>query len=298
VTAPLQPPTTPHLDHQGILRDRESFSTHSSTLLILPDPAYDARASATSTSGDALQKPVEKPLYTRLLGEEEDWRASGILHDFNNQLAIILSHCSIALTKLPNESKARTNLERAVRATKRAAELSNQLHIGRIAQSDGFTVVNWNELVHETVEAIEPHLAATATFDEHFAPDLPPITIIPSLMHRALLNILINAAEAIHKSHGVIRIVTDQVTVTDAPQQGHQQQLPPGAYLLIEVADNGDGMDQATLNQIFDPYFSTKAIGSGIGLTMSLSIIQLHQGIIQIRSKLGEGTTFRLLLAI
>ncbi len=294
----MQTPTTIHFAHQSNLHDKENLNDHSSTLLILPDRAYGFGSSATDMAGDSLKQPAEAPLYAKLLGEEEDWRASGILHDFNNQLAIILSHCSIALTKLPNESKARSNLERAVRATKRAADLSSQLQIGWGAQADNFATVNWNELVREAVEAIEPALIANVTLEQILAPDLPPIALIPSLIHRVLLNILTNAAEAIHNSQGTIRIVTEQVTVADTPHQGYQQQIPSGVYLLLETIDNGDGMDQATLNQIFEPYFSTKAMGAGIGLTMSLSIIQLHQGIVQIRSKFGEGTTFRLLLSL
>lgn len=294
----LQTPTTTHFAHQGSLRDKETLNDHSSTLLILPDPAYGIGTSAADTVSNSLQKPAEASWYAKLLGEEEDWRASGILHDFNNQLAIILSHCSIALTKLPTESNARANLERAVRATKRAADLSSQLQIGRAAQADRFTTVNWNELVREAIEAIEPALVTNITLEQNLAPDLPSITLIPSLIHRVLLNILTNAAQAIHRSQGTVRIVTEQVTVADILHQGHHQQFPVGGYLMLEVTDNGDGMDQATLNQIFEPYFSTKAMGAGIGLTMSLSIVQLHQGIIQIRSKVGEGTTFRLFLSI
>ncbi len=294
----MQTPTTIHFAHQNSLRNKENSNNHSSTLLILPDPAYGPGSAAADMASNSLQKPAEAPLYAKLLGEEVDWRASGILHDFNNQLAIILSHCSIALTKLPTDSNARGNLDRAVRATKRAADLSSQLQIGWAAQADGFSMVDWNELVQEAVEAVAPALVATTTFEKNLAADLPPITLIPSLIHRVVLNILTNAAEAIHKSQGKITIVTEQVTSADLPDQSYQQQLPVGAYLLLEITDNGEGMDQATLNQIFEPYFSTKAMGSGMGLTMSLSIIQLHQGITQIRSKLGEGTTFRLFLSI
>jgi signal transduction histidine kinase len=273
------------------LQNKENLSNHSATLLILPAPV-DAEPAA-ATVGGGLQKPTEAPLYVRLLEEEEDWRASGILHDFNNQLAIILSHCSIALTKLPVESNARPNLERVIRATKRAADLSSQLHVGRIAQADEFVPVSWNELVRETVEALEPRLVVNATIEQHYAAALPPVTAIPSLIQRAILNVLTNAAEAIHTPNNTIRVVTAPVTITDVAAQ-EAQQLPFGTYVLLEIRDSGAGMDQATLNQIFEPYFSTKATGTGIGLTMSLHIIQLHRGIVQIRSKPNEGTTFRI----
>ncbi len=288
----MQTPTTIHLAQHSSLQNKESLSNHSATLLILPAPVHDAETAAATAAG-ALQKPAEAPLYVRLLEEEEDWRASGILHDFNNQLAIILSHCSIALTKLPVESNARPNLERVIRATKRAADLSSQLYVGRIAQADEFVPINLNELVRETVEALEPRLIVNATVEQHYAAALPTVTAIPSLIQRAMLNVLTNAAEAIHTPNNTIRVVTGLATVADAAAQ-EAQQLPLGTYVLLEIRDSGAGMDQATLNQIFEPYFSTKATGTGIGLTMSLHIIQLHRGIVQIRSKPTEGTTFRI----
>jgi signal transduction histidine kinase len=253
---------------------------------------------AVAATGDLIQQPTEPPLYIKLLEEEEDWRASGILHDFNNQLAIILSHCSIALTKLPGDSNARGNLERAVRATKRAADLSSQLQIGRTAQAEAFEARDWHTLIAEVVEALEPRLTAVGTLEQRYATDVPPVTVIPTLLQRALFNILNNAVDAIARPPGLIQILTEKVVVTDTSRQGYQQQLPTGAYALFQVSDSGEGMTQATLDQIFVPFFTTKATGMGIGLTMTFHTVQLHRGILHIRSKPGEGTVFRLLLPL
>ncbi|MEZ4678632.1 MAG: hypothetical protein R2932_30895, partial [Caldilineaceae bacterium] len=98
----MHTPTTNYFAHSSSLRDTENFTDYSSSLLILPGPAAEVVA------GDSLQQPSGQSLYVRLPKEDDNWRVSGILHDFNNQLAIILSHCSIALNKLPTDSNARS----------------------------------------------------------------------------------------------------------------------------------------------------------------------------------------------
>lgn len=265
-------------------------------MLILPASPHEN--DSVTTTEESIQRPANPPIYVKLLEENSDWRATGIIHDFNNQLAIILSHCSIALTKLPLDSKARANLERSVRATKRAAELSSQLHVGRAAQSDNFTQIDFNNLVRETVEDLEPQLTAHAIVEQHYASDLPPISAYCLLLQRALFNILSNAAEAMHGQAGKIAITTREVVVTNDEYVKAPRQLPPGTYVLWEVSDTGQGMTQDTLDHIFEPYYSTKSIGAGLGLTIVQHIAQLHHSTIYIRSKAKEGTTFQLFIPV
>jgi len=292
----LPPPTAILFAQSDSLHNKDNNTKLNSTLLVLPSPIYSSNAS--SGAEDSIQRPPEPPIYVKLLEEDEDWRASGILHDFNNQLAIILSHCSIALTKLPLDSNARSNLERSIRATKRAADLSNQLQIGRAAQDGMFDLVDYNELIRETVEDLEPQLVAYAELSEQYAAERLFVSANRLLLQRALLNILSNAAEAMYHRNGTITIRTEKVTIAQSDYLKAPPSLPLGTYALCEVSDNGPGMEQDTLDRIFEPYFSTKVIGSGIGLTMTLHIIQLHRGIIYIHSKAHEGTTFQLLLPL
>lgn len=241
---------------------------------------------------------IQQPLYIKLAEEDGDWRASGILHDFNNQLAIILSHCSIALTKLPADSNARSNLERAVRATKRAADLSGELQVAQTMVNDEIISISVNELVTDTVEALYPRLSAKATVEMGLANELPLAALRPALIQRALINLLMNAADAIIVDGGVISVLTESIVVPEEERQTYQPALPSGHYVAVQISDNGLGMDQTTLDQVFHPYFSGKATGSGLGLTMTLHIIQLHRGIIQVRSEPTQGTIFRVLLPV
>lgn len=249
-------------------------------------------------SGDSIQQPSEPPFYFQLAKGVGDWRASVILHDFNNQLAIILSHCSIALTKLPMESSARANLERAVRATKRAADLSSQLQVGMAIEDVEMTAINLNQFIQETLEAVETLIPASITLETHYAPDIPTVVLNPLLTYRTLLNVLLNAIESIGPGTGQIKIATDLITVAEVTKPGSKNNFPPGQYVAFQVSDTGRGMDQEILDQIFTPYYSTKPLGMGLGLTLAYHTIQVHKGIIQVQSTPNHGTVFHFLFPL
>lgn len=286
----LQTPTTAQIAHQYSLRNLQQHNEHSSTLLILPDadPGY--------ASFDSIQQPAEIPVYRKLVTDREDWRASGILHDFNNQLAIILSHCSIALTKLPLESNARTNLDRAIRATKRAADLSSQLQVGFFVQAEEMAPVDLTGVAHEALEAVEPKLLAKATLDAQLQANLPQIHGNASLLYCMIVNLLLNAIEALEAKSGTISVFTNSILI--AGTEEGQQGIPDGRYVTVQVSDTGLGMDQSLLDLIFTPFFSTKVVNTGLGLTMALHIVKLHNGIIHVQSTPGHGSMFQILFPV
>ena len=104
------------------------------------------------------------------------------------------------------------------------------------------------------------------------------------------MNLVINAAEAIGDRSGAVTITTACRQVED------DQQIAPGKYLLLQVQDNGDGMDEATIKKIFDPFFTTKFTGRGLGLSATQGIVRGHKGLIRVDSRPGEGSTFSVLL--
>ncbi len=290
----MQTPTTLAFAAYSTLQDRTVTQDATATLAILPDSSPFPIAGGP----DALQKGGESPLYAKLGSAEAEWRASGIVHDFNNQLAIILSHCSIALNKLPPESTARQNLDRAIRATKRAADLSSQLQMVTEEGNEETLSISLNDLVRESVELLEPRLTPVATLTLNLQPSLTPITLSPPLMQRVILNLLLNALQALPASNGQIRIATENVAFPPNARQSTTPTLPSGAYVFFEISDTGSGMSQETLNQIFEPYFTTKVSGMGLGLTTALRIVQAHQGLILVWSTPGQGTTFRVMLPV
>ncbi len=275
-------------------RERDGYRVQTSSLILLPGAS---QIITTTPIIDPDKKPGERLPYAKPASYGENWQASGIIHDFNNLLAIILSHTSIALTKLPPESSGRQNLDRAIRATKRAADLSSQLSFSLNHQQDSNVRTEPKELIQEVLELLEPQIAAKAVLEWH--PDFELFAVaVPRLrLQQVIMNLLLNALESIHTIPGQITLATYNHTAQCDEEKGPAQPaLPPGHYAVIQITDTGIGMDQETLNVIFEPYFTTKANGMGIGLSTVLGIVHSCQGIIQVFSTPGVGSTFRIFL--
>jgi signal transduction histidine kinase len=222
-------------------------------------------------------------------------KISGVVHDFNNLLAIILTHTTIALNKLPIDSPARSHLERAVRTARRTAELSSQLLADMKSRRTESAPLDLNQVILETVDLLNPRLTPKAQVALHLVSDLYQVLGNDAQLQQVIMNLLLNAADAITMPSGQISISTSNVTV---PETRHEiANLPsPGNYVCLQVVDNGLGMDQASIDRIFEPYYTTKPAGTGIGLTATLGIIHAHRGGIQVFSKPAFGTCFRVLL--
>jgi two-component system, cell cycle sensor histidine kinase and response regulator CckA len=226
--------------------------------------------------------------------------AGGIAHDFNNLLAIILGHVDLARFEIPPDSAAQELLPPIVGAVQRATALTQQMlaYSGR----GHFQVerLDLNELLNEMREPLQAAIGGQAVLIYQLAPERLLLAADSSQIRQAILNLAINAAEAIGGARGSITIRTglrhvDWAYLTEtylAPD------LAEGRYVYLEVADTGSGMDDATRARIFEPFFTTKFMGRGLGLAAVLGIVRGHQGAIQVRSALGQGATFTLLFPI
>lgn len=271
--------------------ERNGYHAPSASLTLLPGASQIVNAPPVI---DPDARPGERLPYVKPREYGEDWQASGILHDFNNLLAIILSHTNIALSKLPADSPLRPNLERAMRATRRAADLSTQLAMSVSRRQDEVAFCEPNGVVQEVIELLEPKITGRIELQLHLAPDLFALAVPRLRLQQVLLNLLLNAIEAIQLLPGRIVVTTSNryLEGQGQPQLG-QPEFPAGQYVVLQVSDTGIGMNQATLNSIFEPYFTTKATGTGVGLSTTLGIIHTYQGMMQVSSTLGVGSTFR-----
>ena len=226
--------------------------------------------------------------------------AGGVAHDFNNLLVGILGNSTLALDLLPGDSSARDSLEAVIAAGESAAGLTRQMlaYSGRAS-----FVLNNADLSHCVREAIPLAQAAVSRaveFRLELAHDLPPIKADISQLQQIVMNLAINAAEAIPEGRrGKLEIVTRLQSVDDEYIRGSAGtltgNLSPGAYAVLEVRDNGSGMDEMTKARIFEPFFTTKFTGRGLGLAAVLGIVKGHAGAIQIASTPGDGSVFRVL---
>jgi signal transduction histidine kinase/CheY-like chemotaxis protein len=257
----------------------------------------DALRTAANILGAALQRQqTEATLYQAQKLESIGVLAGGVAHDFNNLLTGILSQTSLALLKLPDDTPARDNLDKAIQTTEQAALLVRQL-LGYAGKGNyQIQPLNLNALIRDNMGLLETILRKQAQLHLDLAPNLPTVEADRSQMQQIVMNLVINAAEAIEESGGTVRIVTQLVEADTAVPGIAQTPLPPGQYVRFDVIDSGCGITPATMNRIFDPFFSTKTNGHGLGLSAALGIIQAHGGALQVESQVGQGSHFRVFL--
>jgi len=224
--------------------------------------------------------------------------AGGIAHDFNNLLMGILGNADMAIMRAGDKERGLRHLKSIQQAAHRAADLARQMLAYSGRGRFVIEVVNLNDLVVEMHNLLESSISKRATLEIRLAEDLPSIDADATQMRQIIMNLIINASEAIGDNDGVIKISTGE-TMCDAGRlaQYHlDDNLPPGRYVFLRVDDDGGGMDADTRDRIFDPFFTTKFTGRGLGLAAVLGIVRGHRGAISVRSFPSKGSTFEILL--
>ena len=246
------------------------------------------------------RKAAEEALRRAAKEESLSVLAGGVAHDFNNLLAAILGHASLALKQLPEGSPARRHVEKAASAVERAADLTRQMlaYSGR-----GHFVVrptDVNALVRENLPLLEVAVPKSVRLEARLDPGLPPVDADVGQIQQVLMNLVINGAEAIGERGGAVTVATGTKDVAASDEslwRASGQPLAPGRYVLLEVRDDGPGMDADTVDRIFEPFFTTKFTGRGLGLAAVLGVVRGHRGALSVESAPGRGTVFRILFA-
>lgn len=224
--------------------------------------------------------------------------AGGISHDFNNLISTMLGNAELALSELPENGPTTDSVRAVVTAARRAGDLTRQLlaYSGR----GKFVVepVNLNSLVLEMGQLLRVSIPKAISLDYHLAPNLPPVDGDVTQLRQMIMNLIINAAEAIGDAKGHINVATRSGLVERRMfADGYlPASRPEGDYVCLEIADSGQGMDEETRAKIFAPFFTTKFTGRGLGLPAVHGIVNGHKGAIRITSEKGKGTTFTILL--
>jgi signal transduction histidine kinase len=226
--------------------------------------------------------------------------AGGIAHDFNNLLVAILGNADLALDEIPATSAARDSLQQIKKASLRAADLCRQM----LAYSGKgrFVIerIHLDQLVSELVPALKSSIAQNATLNLKLDPSLPPMHGDASQIRQMLLNLVINASEAFGSSSGEIVISTGIMHCSREflASSYLDEQQAEGWYVWLQVLDTGCGMDPAMLRRIFEPFYTTKFTGRGLGLSAVLGIVRGHKGALEVRSCPGQGTSFRVFFPV
>jgi signal transduction histidine kinase/ActR/RegA family two-component response regulator len=221
--------------------------------------------------------------------------AGGIAHDFNNVLVAIGGNVELAAHGLPADHPARKHLQRIERATRRAADLVRRILAFSRPQEPRRASIRLQPVVEEVLKLLRATLPAGIEIRTRFDAGTPDVLADSNQVHQVLMNLGTNAAHAMGERGGVLEVQLGPVTL-DAGAPTIPPGLGAGRYARLSVRDTGSGMDRATLERIFEPFYTTKAPGQGTGLGLSVvhGIMKSHDAAITVDSQVGVGTTFHL----
>ncbi len=239
---------------------------------------------------EALRRAAKEESLTVLAG--------GVAHDFNNLLAAVLGHVSLTLANLPEGSPARRHAEKAAATVERAADLTRQMlaYSGR-----GHFVIrptDLGSLVRESLPLLQVALPKKVRLETRFDTDTPLVDADVGQIQQVVMNLVINGGEAFGEEGGTVTVSTGVRDVGPSDERFWRitgQPLASGRYVVLEVRDDGPGMEEETVSRIFDPFFTTKFTGRGLGLAAVLGVMRGHRGGLHVESRCGVGTLFQLL---
>ncbi|BHH85337.1 hybrid sensor histidine kinase/response regulator [Desulforhopalus sp. 52FAK] len=246
---------------------------------------------------EQTQQTLEKKLHQSQKMESIGKLAGGIAHEFNNMLAIIMGNNELIIDELPQRSPARESTEEIRIAGLRARDVVKQL-LTFSRQDDAVKkVMDLQLAVQESMKLIRSTIPVNIKIEQNLSADTYQVIGNDTQINQLLINLCNNAVDALPEKDGVITIELHN-EIIGMQQTKYQSKLKPGQYTKLIVSDNGSGMDSATLDRVFEPYFTTKAIGKGTGIGMAVAhgIVERHGGAIIVDSQPGKGTTFTIFL--
>jgi PAS domain S-box-containing protein len=224
--------------------------------------------------------------------------AGGIAHDFSNLLTTILANADMALQELSPHSGAYDSVRQIELAAWRATRITRQMlaYAGRDRQE--LKEIHLSELIRRTSHLLESSVSEKTEVICDLAEEVPPVEGDSAQIRQVLVNLVSNASEAIGKRNGIVRIRTgyDDYDEETIGESFADWAAPAGRYVYVEISDNGSGMSAQMRERLFDPFYSTRFVGRGLGLPAVQGIVRSHRGAVAVKSGLGRGTTVTVLL--
>ena len=301
--------------HEAIAEERANAQGQPAMVKTEPGPRYfEVKVSAVRDSqrrfvgwlvlihdiSNRRRTEAERYAFERRVQEQQKSEslmvlAGGVAHDFNNLLTGMLGNADLIAILSEPDSEQRRAAEAIVIGGQRAADLVSKM----LAYAGGGRVVaehvELDALVREMVDLLAASVARHCTLTYNSPGPLPLVETDPTQIRQIILNLIVNAAEAVDDEHGVITVETGRETLDQAmlKQMTFGDQSQPGDYVFIDVADNGMGMNEQTLARIFEPFYSTKDTGRGLGMAAVRGIVRSHRAALRVTSTEGQGTRFR-----
>ncbi len=237
-------------------------------------------------------KSFEKKLQQTQKLEAIGSLAGGIAHDFNNILAPIMGRAELMLIENADNAPLREHCRGIVEAAKRARDLVRQILTFSRQVDQEITPVSLDEIIREVIGLVRPTLPATIGIEYDLPDRCPRIMADATQLHQVIMNLVTNAFHAMEGNGGRLRFHLEAVSLDI--RESEDLSIAPGRYVRLRIEDTGHGMDRATMDKIFDPYFTTKprGKGTGLGLAVVLGILRGYGGEIRVESEVGGGTAF------
>ena len=274
------------------------------TFSVNVSPILDDKGEMTGVAHFATditdQKKMEEQLRQAQKMESIGTLAGGIAHDFNNILSAIMGYAQLTQIHIAQNSKALETLSQVTIGAQRATELVKQILTFSRKTDHHMAPVEVQKIIAEALKLLRPSLPTTIEIRQNIAQHCPPVLADAGQIHQVIMNLCTNAYHAMREQKsGVLEISLNKIDLTQEgsiPQLG----LQAGEYLQLLISDTGTGIDKATLEKIFEPYFTTKKSGEGTGLGLAVAhgIIRNFGGHISVYSELGKGTCFKIYLPI
>lgn len=249
-------------------------------------------------AADRRREVLERSLQQAQKLETVGVLAGGIAHEFNNILTPIFLYTEQAMQDLPPSSPVRPQLERVLRAAQRAKSLVQKiLTFGHQAGSPERGPVDVKVIVEDALELLRALIPSTVDLRQELPTGSCTVFADRNQIHQVVMNLCSNAYQAIDNSGGSINVVLDRCTVDQRMSREHPR-LAVGNYICLSVHDSGHGIDRGNLHRVFEPFYTTRAVGKGTGLGLSVvhGIVVSHNGDITVTSEPGKGTTFQVYL--
>ena len=265
-------------------------------------PVQNSRQQFEGYEGTLIDITEKKELEDQLIQAQKvgvlGTLASGIAHDFNNLIGGIMGCASLVKATLPSSSPHTDDIDAILNASQKAAELTAQLLTFSRKEKYRVRPLAINQVVSEMLHLLSRTMEKSIRIETHLAPGLPSVKADATRIQQALMNICVNARDAM--PHGGRLIVTTSETIIEKERPRTVQELPSGHYVLVRISDTGCGIPPAILDKIFQPFFTTKesSKGSGLGLAIVSEVVENFSGGIAVSSIPGGGTTFEVYFPI
>jgi len=222
--------------------------------------------------------------------------AGGIAHDFNNMLGIIVGNTELAMYDVPEWNPARLNLEEIRTASMRARDMVKQILAFSRQSPQEMKPVRISPIIKESLKLLRSSIPTTIEIHQNISSESDTVRADPTQINQVLINLCTNAAHAMGEKAGVLEVSLEDIEL-DEDSAIHYYDLSSGKYVKLTVSDTGNAIEPKILERIFDPYFTTKKVGegSGMGLSVVHGIVKSYGGGISVSSEPGKGTIFHIL---